>query len=116
MQQSSIPASTPSTKPARFLGLEFLDTNIARFDLHGRVSDVQLDTDQPIHLAGGFVVVDDLAHHAPIDELDDRIAAGDDVYIVPVFIFDQVLELGAIAERAHVSGPLACSDVVELAS
>ena len=39
--------------------LHFLQPDILRFDLHGR-SQVALNSDQPLHLASGLIVVDQL--------------------------------------------------------
>ena len=61
---------------------------------------MQLDADQARHLAARLVIVHDLAHHVAVDHLDDRVATRNDMDVVPVILFDQLLQLIAVAERA----------------
>ena len=75
-----------------------------QLDLHGVSGAVKLDADEPVHLAAGLVVIDELAHDAAVDQLDDGIAAGDDVDVVPVFDLDEGLELGTVSERGEAPG------------
>src|ERR1051325_5336788 len=58
--------------------LHILQPDIPRFDLHRARRHVQLDADQPRHLAARAIVVDELAHDATVDHLHDRVAAEDD--------------------------------------
>ena len=55
---------------------------------------------RPSSLASGGIVIDEHAGDAAVEELDDGVAAGDEVQIVPVVAFDQFLQFFAIADRA----------------
>ena len=117
----TVPTETPAIS-ATFLMLgmartisSFFRPDIARFDLHGR-SLVHLYADQAVHLAPGRVVVDQHARHAAVEHLDDGVAAGDEVQVVPVLALDELLQFLAIAHRADERGLLALADVGELAA
>src|SRR5262249_6054175 len=75
------------------LELQIFDANVARFNLHRTGSFMQLNPDEPFHFTSGLVVVDNLAHHAAVDELDQHVSAGDDMDVVPVLDLDQALQL-----------------------
>src|SRR5471030_34588 len=97
-------------------GSQIFDANVARFDFHGGRGAVQLDADEALHLAAGLIVVDELAHHMAIDQLDQDIAAGDDVGVVPIIGLDETLQFGAVPDRPHVGRLLAAAGVIELAA
>src|SRR5262245_21754383 len=71
--------------------LELPKPNLACFDLHPGRRDVELDADEAVQLAASLVIIDDGAHDAPVDELDNAVPARDDVNIVPVVILDDGL-------------------------
>src|SRR5262245_1824631 len=96
------------------LALHILQPNIPRFDLHRAGGHVQLNADQSGHLAPAPVVVDDLAHHVAVHDLDNRIAPRNDMDVVPVARFDEFLELFAVAERADRAPLAAVPDVTDL--
>src|SRR4051812_21614007 len=61
---------------------QLLNPNIPRLDLHSIRRLVELHADQPAHLAAGLVVIDQHGHHMAVNQLDDGIAAGDDMNFV----------------------------------
>ena len=50
---------------------------------------MQLNADEAVHFASGLIVVDELAHYMAVDELDQDVASGNDVYVVPIFQLDE---------------------------
>src|SRR6476661_2274325 len=72
--------------------LHLLQPDILRLDLHGIRGLVKLNPDQPAHRAPRLVIVDQLRHDVPVDELDDGVSSRDDVDLVPVVAFDEVLQ------------------------
>src|ERR1035438_3289341 len=88
---------------------------MAGFDLHGR-SFVNLDADEAGEFAPGGIVVDQHAGDTAVEQLDDGVAAGDEVEVIPVLAFDQLLQLLAIADGADERGFLALADIAELAA
>src|ERR1039457_5591521 len=88
---------------------------MAGFDLHGRAL-VKLDADEAGGVAPGGIVVDQHAGDTAVEQLDDGVAAGDEVKIVPILALDQLLQLLAIAHRADERGFFALADIGELAA
>src|SRR5688572_19210512 len=82
--------------------LKSFDSDVSHFDLHGR-PDVRLYADQAFHLAIGGVVIDQHAHHLAIEDLDQSIAARDQVECIPIALFDEFLQLGIITDRSGAS-------------
>src|ERR1039457_1720727 len=62
------------------------------------------------------IVVDQHAGDTAVEQLDDGVAAGDEVEVIPVLAFDQLLQLLAIADGADDCGFLALADIAELAA
>ena len=60
---------------------------------------MDLDADEPVHLAAGGIVIDQHAHQAAVEHLLDGIAAGDEPQGVPAIAVDELLQLLAIAQR-----------------
>src|ERR1051326_1211789 len=84
----TVPTETPATSATFFMlgigapGLQVFQADVLYFDFH-RWPQVDLDSDQPVHLSPGCVVIDQHAHHPPVKQLLDRIAARDEPQGVP---------------------------------
>src|SRR5262249_52684602 len=61
-----------------------------------------------------LVVVDQLAHQVAVHNLNDQVAARDDIDVIPVVDLDEVLELRAIAYRPDIRRLLAVRNNVDL--
>src|SRR5690242_8121982 len=77
---------------------------------------MQLNSDQTAHAASDAIVVEQHAHHVPVDGLDDEVAFGDDVDFVEIVLLDELLQLLAIAERGNGADLLSIADVAEHAA
>src|ERR1019366_1394985 len=88
---------------------------MAGFGLHGG-GFVYLGAHEGGGVAPGGIVVDQHAGDTAVEQLDDGVAAGDEVEVIPVLAFDQILQLRAIADGADDCGFLALADIAELAA
>src|SRR5262245_11219625 len=96
------PLCAPRSKArySRIATLQLFQPDVAELGLH-RLADVQLEAEQAAELPVLGVVVDDDARDRAVEDLHDRVAAGDDVDLVPVVDLDQRLELvGALLQVA----------------
>ena len=75
---------------------------------------MQLDADEALRFAAGLIVVDELAHDAAVNELDQYVAARDDVHVVPVFGLDEAFQLIRIARGPDRAGFLTVRNVDDL--
>ncbi len=82
---------------------EWFEKDAAVFDLHGR-ADVDLDADEAFELAVGGVVVDDLGHDVAVEDVDEDVAADDEVVLVPVVGVDEGFEFVGGAEVGDDGG------------
>jgi len=76
-----------------------LAEDVLELDLHGGAG-VQLQSEQTADAIVFGAVIGDVRHGDAVDFLDEAIAPGNDVVIVPVFLIDFALELSGIAEAA----------------
>ena len=76
-----------------------LEPNVFELHLHGW-TDMQLQGEDATLLAE---VIDNLRHRDPIDFVDHAVAGGKNGVLIPVLLFDRLLQFGSIAERADDS-------------
>ena len=76
--------------------LELLEAHVAELHLHRRAG-VDLQGDDAV-LAGHLVLVDQFAHQVAVDLLDDVVALGGDVVLVPVAVLDELGQFGRVGE------------------
>src|SRR6185437_3045582 len=96
---------------------ESFDSQVSYFHFHrGLWKTMQLDSDFALHFAAGGVVIDERAHDAAINQLNQHVAAGNDFDVVPVVDFDDVLQFIAVAEGADATRFLAGRYVGDLAA
>ena len=91
-------------------GLQRLQIDVLELDLHRR-ADVDLEAEQALQCAPLRVVVDEDRGDVAVDDVDDRVAARDEVDRVPVAGLDERLQLvGGAFEIANdlrlPSGPM----------
>src|SRR2546426_10998294 len=65
---------------------------------------MELNADQPGHLAAVLVVIDEHGHHVAINDVDQDIAPRDDLEIVPVVCLDVALQGRIVSERSDDTG------------
>jgi len=71
--------------------LKRLEENAAVFDLHGWTY-VDLNSDETLEFAIDGVVVDDLRHDVTVEDMNQEIAADDEVVLVPVIRVNEGFE------------------------
>jgi hypothetical protein len=69
-------------------GSERFQADVAGFDLHRGGRFVQLNADFAVHFAVGFVVVNNDALYAAVEDMNQRISARDDMQVVPGVLLD----------------------------
>ena len=61
---------------AREPRLLLFESDVAEFHFHGR-TDVDLDAEQAVGAAVHGIVIDEHAHHVPVEDVREDVAAGD---------------------------------------
>src|SRR6185436_12251518 len=88
-----------SSKPlAASSDSDCLQIDIPELDLHRR-PDVDLEAEQSLQRPVLHVIVDEHSRHMPVQDVDERAAAGDHVELIPVLVLDERLEVIAAVER-----------------
>lgn len=83
--------------PCDLNALQLLDSDV--FELHGhRGTGVQLKCKQARFGSFGGVIIRDFARHPAVDDMHHTIAASDDFVVVPVFLLDDFVDVGRLAD------------------
>src|SRR5947208_2974052 len=69
---------------------QLFQAEIAEFDLHRR-ADVHLHAEETVVAAAVRVVVDDYAHDVAVENVDQGVAARDQVNLVPIVLLNEGL-------------------------
>jgi hypothetical protein len=75
---------------------------------------VDLDADEAFEFVVGRVLVDDLGHDVAVEDVDEQVAANDELVLVPVVRVDEGFEVVWGAEVGDDGGSFAGGDVSDL--
>ena len=81
---------------------QVLQVDIPELDLHRR-SHVQLHADEPLHRSIRLIVVDEQRRDMSVQYVNQRVAAGDDLELIPVIDLDDGLQRFAVLHLANLA-------------